>query len=359
METKGKSGRRSAADLGMATGAAVTSPLISVCIPHYNGIDLIDACINSVRKQICDAAIEIIVHDDASTDGSAEYIRAHHPDVHLIASNENVGFCVANNRMAEIAKGEYLLLLNNDASLLPDALATLFHETRRLNCQAILTVPQYDANTDELIDIGCRLDPFLNPVPNLDAQRNDVGMVIGACLWIDKSLWNELGGFPGWFGSIGEDLYLCCRARLAGYPVRALGTSGYRHHVGQSFGGGKAISGHLVSSFHRRRLSERNKTYVMLLCLPSLRLWLTLPLHLILLAAEGVILLLVKRDKRLWEEIYAHVFTSLYHEAGTLRRERRCIQAQRATTSHDFGSVFTWVPRKLQLLIQYGVPTLR
>ena len=42
-------------------------------------------------------------------------------------------------------------------------------------------------------------------------------MVIGACLWIQKGLWEELGGFPEWFGSIAEDMYLCCRARLAGY----------------------------------------------------------------------------------------------------------------------------------------------
>ena len=111
---------------------------------------------------------------------------------------------------------------------------------------AILTLPQYDAETGALLDIGSRLDPFLNPVPNLDPARNEVGTVHGACLWIDKALWDELGGFPEWFGSVGEDLYLCCCARLAGYPVRALGNSGYRHRVGQSFGGGKAQAGKLV-----------------------------------------------------------------------------------------------------------------
>ncbi|MCZ7654266.1 MAG: hypothetical protein M5R42_08205 [Rhodocyclaceae bacterium] len=80
-------------------------------------------------------------------------------------------------------------------------------------------------------------------MPNRDPRRQDVAMVAGACLWIPKHLWDELGGFPEWFGSIGEDLYLCCMARLAGHPVRAPGTSGYRHGVGASFGGGKVSGG--------------------------------------------------------------------------------------------------------------------
>ena len=61
-------------------------PRISICIANYNGIDLIDACIASVRTQDCAAAVEIIVHDDASQDGSAAHIRTRHPDVTLIES---------------------------------------------------------------------------------------------------------------------------------------------------------------------------------------------------------------------------------------------------------------------------------
>ena len=192
------------------------SPAVSVCIANYNGIDLIDACIDSVRAQDFGLPVEIIVHDDASTDGSVEHIRARHPDVHLIESSENVGFCIANNRMAAAARGEYLLLLNNDATLLPDALSVFMGEAKRLASPAILTLPQYDAETGELLDIGSRLDPFLNPVPNLDPKRNDVGTVAGACLWIDKALWEELGGFPTGSAPSGRT-YTC--AAEPGWPV--------------------------------------------------------------------------------------------------------------------------------------------
>ena len=141
-----------------AHGAA--SVWVSVCIANYNGIDLIDACIDSVRRQDCGAAVEIIVHDDASSDGSADYIHAHNPDARLIASETNVGFCVANNRMAAAARGRYLLLLNNDAVLFPDALSTLYGAAQAMGRPAILRLPQYDAQTGELSTSVVSLDPF-------------------------------------------------------------------------------------------------------------------------------------------------------------------------------------------------------
>lgn len=341
------------------TGTAQMPPAVSVCIANYNGIDLIDACIDSVRAQDFDLPVEIIVHDDASTDGSVGHIRAHHPDVHLIESRDNVGFCIANNRMAAAAKGEYLLLLNNDAALLPDALRTLHTEAARLGCPAILGLPQYDAETGALLDIGSRLDPFLNPVPNLDPKRNEVGLVMGACLWIDKRLWDELGGFPEWFGSIGEDLYLCCLARLASHPVRAPGHSGYRHRVGQSFGGGKLQRGQLSTTFKRRALSERNKTFVLATTYPAPFMQLLLPLHLVLLLIEGTLLSLLRRDPAYLARIYLPVFAGLATRYAQLRAERRRAMATRRLARAGFFTVFDPLPYKLRMVMRYGLPRVR
>lgn len=337
----------------------MTSPLCSVCIANYNGIDMIDACIASVRGQLLDAKVEIIIHDDASTDGSAAHIREHYPDACLIESAENVGFCIANNRMAAAASGDYLLLLNNDATLLPDALATLLAEAERLGCPAILGLPQYDAETDELLDIGARLDPFFNTVPNRDPARQDVAMVAGACLWIDKVLWDEFGGFPEWFGSIAEDLYLCCRARLAGYPVRGLAVSGYRHRVGHSFGGGKVAEGRLVTTFRRRAFSERNKTFVMVMTLPAPWMQLLLPLHLVLLLVEGGLLSLLKLDSLFLRQIYLPVFAALLRERCHLRASRADIMRRRRLASTDFFAAFDWLPYKLRMLCRHGLPEAR
>ena len=330
----------------------------SICIANYNGIELIDACIDSVRSQACDFTYEIIVHDDAFTDGSADHIATKYRDVQLVVSQNNVGFCVANNRMATVARGDFLLLLNNDATLHSNALATLMHESLRLRQPAILTLPQFDAETGELLDIGSLFDPFLNPIPNRNPEHNDVGMAAGACLWIPRLLWLELGGFPAWFGSIGEDLYLCCRARLAGYPVRAIGMSGYRHHVGRTFGGGKTQAGRLVTTYNRRALSERNKTFVMTICFPSLLMWFLLPLHLLLLLIEGVVLSLLRREWRSLSDIYLPVPLACWRERGRLRNLRREVQAARRIGVRIFLASFRLLPHKLVMLFRHGLPRL-
>jgi GT2 family glycosyltransferase len=335
------------------------TPRVSVCIANYNGVDLIDACIVSIHQQQGQVPVEIIVHDDASTDGSAAHIRARYPDVQLIESGENVGFCVANNRMADAAQGEYLLLLNNDAELMPHALRTLHAEAKRLRRPAILSVPQFGHQTNELIDRGCLLDPFLNPIPNLDVSRRDVAMVVGACLWIPKTLWQELGGFPAWFGSIAEDMYLCCRARLAGYAVRVTGQSGYRHRVGSSFGGGKVVNRRLVTTLRRRALSERNKTFVMVTTFPAPFMQVLLPLHLALLLIEGTLLSLLRLSPAYLARIYLPVFSGLKSQYTQLRAERLRAMSSRRLARARFFQVFSPVPHKLWMLLKHGVPILR
>jgi GT2 family glycosyltransferase len=346
--------------MGMAAADMTEAmPLVSVCIANYNGMEVIDDCLRSVLEQEGHIPVEILVHDDASSDGSLAYIRNRYPEVKLIESLVNVGFCVANNRMAAAAGGKYLLLLNNDAALYPDALQTLLIEAERLNQPAILGLPQYDAASGELVDIGSLFDPFLNPVPNLNPLRGEVGMLIGACLWVPKELWEELEGFPEWFGSIAEDMYLCCRARLAGYAVRALAISGYRHWQGRSFGGNRVVDNRLSSTFRRRALSERNKSYVMALAYPAPLFQLIFPLHLALLVLEGAALALVKRERALFQEIYLASLRALWQERGRIFLLRQKIQAQRKIGLRRFWSVFQLVPHKLRLLLRHGLPQLK
>jgi GT2 family glycosyltransferase len=336
-----------------------TTPLISVCIANFNGMEVIDDCLRSVLTQKGQLSVEILIHDDASSDGSLAHIRDYSPHVKLLESQKNVGFCVANNRMAAVAKGKYLLLLNNDATLFPDALQTLLTEANRLDLPAILTLPQYDFDSGNLLDIGSLLDPFLNPVPNRNPCRGEVGMVMGACLWIPTSLWVELEGFPEWFGSIGEDLYLCSRARLAGYPVRALGSSGYKHRVGMSFGGGKAVNGRMVTTYRRRALSERNKSFVMVLTYPAPLLQLILPIHLVLLVMEGAALALIKWESRIFQNIYLACLISLWHKRRKLYSLRQRIQSNRQMSMRLYWSVFQLVPHKLRMLVRHWLPELR
>ena len=336
------------------------SPVVcSVCIANYNGVEVLSACLESVFCQTFPHPIEVIVHDDASTDGSAAIVTEKYPAVRLLQSQTNVGFCISNNRMVAVAKGRFILLLNNDAELHGDALATLYDVATRQNLYGILGLPQYNRETGDLIDRGSLLDPFCNPVPNLDVSRRDVGTVIGACMWLPRRLWEELGGFPEWFESLAEDMYLCCYARLKGYPVTVLAESGFNHWVGGSFGGGKVVRRTLQTTYRRRTRSERNKSYVMLLCYPAPLVQVLFPLHLLLLAVEGLLLSAIKKERRIWQEIYRPCFVALWRNRRLLLRLRRRIQAGRRTSLRTFYSAHTFRPYKLIMLTKYGLPTLK
>lgn len=335
-----------------------TSPRISVCIANYNGEHLLRDCIDSVLAQDAGVDVEILVHDDASQDGSLALLAKAYPQVRVLASHVNVGFCVANNRMAGQARGEYLLLLNNDAALDANALRTLLSEVARIGDDAILTLPQYDWLTDTLVDLGCLFDPFYNPIPNRNPARQDVAYVIGACLWIPHRLWCELGGFPEWFGSIAEDAYLCCAARLRNVPVRCVDGSRYRHKQGASFGGNRASNG-LRTTYRRRALSERNKTWVMLACTPGWIVWPLFALHLTLLYLEGIVVSLLRQDIRLWCEVYLPVLPAVIESNARWKALRRRAQVARSATQRSWWHAFTWMPRKLSLLWRHGLPEVR
>jgi GT2 family glycosyltransferase len=333
-------------------------PLISVCIANYNGAAVLDECIQSVMDQAVAGPIEIIVHDDASTDGSAIDLCPRYPQVRLLQADTNVGFCVANNRMVSEARGKYVLLLNNDAALLPDSLASLLIAATENGGPAIYTLPQFDAATGDLLDLGSHLDFFFNPIPNRNARILDVAMVMGACLWMPRQLWRDLGGFPEWFGSIGEDLYLCCRARLAGYPVRALANAGYRHRVGFSFGGGKVAGGKLVTSSRRRALSERNKSFVMFVTCPGPWLIPLFMMHVIALCCEGLVLTLMKPRQALWTSIYWAALVGLWRERSKLWQLRIACQTRRTASARSFFRPFRWMPYKFAMLVRHGLPTI-
>lgn len=334
----------------------LAAPVVSVCIANYNGEHILADCLDSVLAQKGDIPVEIIIHDDASSDGSVALLRERYPQVELLASRENVGFCVSNNRMVAHARGKYVLLLNNDAALFPDALAVLSDAARAEDTAGILTLPQYDWESGELVDRGCLLDIFYNPVPNLDPRRHDVAYGIGACLFLPRELWNELGGFPEWFGSMAEDIYLCCVARLRGAQVQALPRSGFRHRLGTSFGGARITGQGLSTTVRRRCLSERNKTCALFVCTPTPAMWLVLPIHLSALLVEGAVLCAIRRDRRIFTGIYANVFRCLGAEWKRLRVLRRRVQESRTTTPRSYFRPFTWIPYKLRLLRKFGVP---
>ena len=332
-----------------------STPVISVCVGNYNGEEIISDCIESILRQENAPAFEILVHDDASTDNSLQVIEKYE-SVRLIKSSDNVGFCISNNRMAAEARGEFILLLNNDAQLFEDALATLSEESRKHADKAVLGLPQYDYATRELVDFGLKLDYFASSVPIKQPSDGDVAMVIGACLWLPLELWNRIGGFPEWFETNAEDVYLCCYARLLGHRIYVPGKSGFLHMIGHSLGGGKSDDNKLTISVRRRYFSERNRLFVQWLFYP---LWLvpfTTAANFIVLIVEAIVLSIANRKLSLIWDIYMKSQVDASFRLGTVKAVRRKAMRLRAISFSNFLTPFTLIPQKLRLLQSSGLP---
>ncbi|MBB6185559.1 glycosyltransferase family 2 protein [Oleiagrimonas soli] len=339
-----------------AAGDAQAAICISICIANYNGERFLDDCLASIYAQNFARPIEILIHDDASTDGSLDVLRLRHPKVFVIVSKENVGYCCSNNRLVERARGEYVLLLNNDAALRQGALQALLDEIPRTTDPFVLTLPQYDWHTGRLVDYGVRLDIFHTPVANRDAACGRLAYVQGACMFMRKDAWDRLGGFPEWMVSNVEDTYLCSLARLRGGTVGVARASGYDHRQGSSFGGNRIEGVKLYTTYRRRYLSERNRASLILVCTPTVIAWLLYGLQLAWLLIEGVAMTLLKRDAKVWRGIYWKAVRDSLRIVSTLRHTRRQVQAGRKIGFWSYMRIFDPVPHKLRLLFRHGLP---
>ncbi|HEX2914868.1 MAG TPA: glycosyltransferase family 2 protein [Chloroflexia bacterium] len=205
----------------------------SVVIVSYNSRADLEPCLESLL-QTTGSDCEIIVVDNASTDGSAELIREKFPRVRLIANPANSGFAAANNLAVSQARGRYIVALNPDTRVTPgwlEALLAPFEQEAGVAPAALrvgLTTPRIlmlrepeKVNTcgNSSHFSGLTVCRGLNlPAGAAELQHQaEVPAVSGACFAIRRDLWQSLGGLDETFFTYLEDTDLSLRARLAGY----------------------------------------------------------------------------------------------------------------------------------------------
>jgi GT2 family glycosyltransferase len=235
---------------------SVAIPVVSVIVVNWNTRTMTLECLRSLYAETSALAFETIVVDNGSSDGSAAAIAAGFPQAALLAQPVNLGFAAANNSAAERAQGRYLLLLNSDTVVLDRAVERLvaFAQARpRARIWGGRTV-----FADGRLNIGSAWGRFglwaavcfalslrtVFPRLNLfdpealsgwrrDTERQ-VDIVSGCFFLIERSLWDELGGFDPAFFMYGEEADLCDRARRRGARPRVTPDATIVHHGGAS-----------------------------------------------------------------------------------------------------------------------------
>jgi len=196
----------------------------SIIIVTYNGCRYLEGCLSSVLAELWPGC-ELIVVDNASTDGSPAFIEEYFPAINLIRNNQNLGFAPACNQGAAMASGEVLVFLNQDTRVETGWLAALVGglksaENIGLTTSKILLMSQPDRihlcgqNVHYTGLVFAR--GFLSPLEALPDPTN-VAAVAGAAFAIRRETWEELGGFDPSFFMYYEETDLCWRAQLAGY----------------------------------------------------------------------------------------------------------------------------------------------
>jgi len=232
------------------------APDLSIVIVTFNSRRDIEKCLHSLQTHCLGVAIEILVLDNASADGTADFIQAHFPAVRLLRSGENLGYARANNLAAKQAKSRYLLFLNPD-TWLDDDLATPIVRFLDSHPEAGGCTPRA-LNPDGSLQVGSvRQLPTLTPLfydqvglaqlfPRSRRfgryrmtwwdhnDQREVEQAMGACLALRREVFETVGGFDESYFMYYEDVELCRAVRDAGWKIFYLPDARVYHVGGQS-----------------------------------------------------------------------------------------------------------------------------
>lgn len=241
------------------------SLILSIIIVNYNGKRFLKECLNSIEENIL-FSHEVIIVDNASSDGSVEFLKSAYPQVILIQSDSNLGFTGGNNLGASYATGKYLLLLNNDtvimSSLVP--LITIMDADDQigiLGCRLIYGDGRQQESvgyTPSLLNLILSWTPFSRIFQNMSIFRRtvwngsklyrksnvEVEWVSGAFLITRFDLWKTLNGLDEKYFMYMEDTDYCRRAHEYNYKIIYSADCNVVHYegAGKSWIGERALS---------------------------------------------------------------------------------------------------------------------
>jgi GT2 family glycosyltransferase len=227
---------------------------LCISVVSYNSLSFLKECLDSLISYPPDKEYEIVVVDNASSDGSPEFIKNSYPQIKLIINNVNIGFAAANNQAIKSSKSEYVLLINSDCQVYKDSLNKLIEFMD--NARNAGVIGPKIINSDGSIQFSCRKFPSIlnaglhsiltNIAPNnpfsrkyklVDINRDnpfEVDWVSGSCMLIRRDALDDAGLMDEHYFMYVEDVDLCYQMCKKNWKVFYFPHSEILHHIGGS-----------------------------------------------------------------------------------------------------------------------------
>ncbi len=275
-------------------------PRVAVVILNWNGKHHLEQFLPSVTRSVY-PNLEIIVGDNASSDGSVSFLETAYPDIRIIRNKENYGFAGGYNAVLSQVEADYFVLLNSDVEVTPDwigpVIGLMESDHRIAAAQPKLLAFENRTQFEYAGAGGGFLDalgyPFcrgriFDTVEQDHGQYNDeteVFWATGAALFIKSSCWKEVSGLDADFFAHMEEIDLCWRLKNRGYRIMYCGRSTVYH-----LGGGTLNAESPYKTYLNFRnnlvMLQKNMGAVQAAVVIFIRLWLDL-LTLIRFLADG------------------------------------------------------------------------
>lgn len=227
-------------------------PELSIIIVNWNTKDLLRKCLRSIYETVPPIGFQAMVVDNASSDGSAEMVETDFPEAVVIRSDRNLGFSGGNNLGLAKARGNYLMLLNSDAELLPESASGMIQFMRN-NPEAGMVGPKLVSPDGALQINGQKFPTFFREVMGLlrihrlipsvgkagwgreDFDVNsEVDALAGACMLVRREIVETVGKLDDKFFMYYEDVDWCYRIKKAGWKIFYLGEAEIVHAWAES-----------------------------------------------------------------------------------------------------------------------------
>lgn len=304
--------------------------MCSIIILNFNGKHFLFECLTSVFAQSY-TDYEVILVDNGSTDGSVEFVREYFPSVLIVTSETNLGFAGGNNLGVRHAKGEIIVLLNNDTTVETGWLYALIQALESPDVAIASSLVLTDGIPQRYYEYNGSINLLAHNIMRVFCSRENIFYANGASLAYKRSLLGE--PFDEDYFAYSEDVYLSLRARFMGYDIIHVPDSRVQHYGGAT---SKILTSALVAY-----LQERNRLLTILIFFSHPTRIKLIPLFIINFFIKSIASLFgSKYQLRAVIKTYWWIFT--HH--SLIRKKRRALQHVKNVSDDE---VLSWMTARV------------